>query len=121
MKTFTIDEKVNLRRLLARHYFFHATEFFKGGPARILSALFEMYGPNHFRLWTSRFDGVEDFGRRALSRVEVLASTKDPLSNQLKRLTGDGWNAIDWTDTLRDGVIVHKKTGLRVFVRFGEN
>lgn len=49
--------------------------------------------------------------------VTVFATAANPLNNQLKALTGDGWNWIDWEGDLMDSdTIKHIKTGLLVQV-----
>jgi hypothetical protein len=50
--------------------------------------------------------------------VTVIATTANPLSNQLKALTGDGWNWFDWEGNLTDSnnIIKHVRTGLVVQV-----
>ncbi len=49
-------------------------------------------------------------------RIQIFIDQNNPLDAQLRMITGDGWNAIDWTDTLKTGEITHKASGLRVFV-----
>ena len=46
----------------------------------------------------------------------IAIDSENPLSTQLTMITGDGWNSIDWTDTLKTGEITHKKSGLVVNV-----
>ena len=49
--------------------------------------------------------------------ITVIATTADPLNNQLTKLTGDGWNVFDWHGNLMDSNIIrHKKTGMLVQV-----
>lgn len=50
------------------------------------------------------------------NRIQIYIDQENPLDAQLRMITGDGWNAIDWTDTLKTGEITHKASGLRVFV-----
>lgn len=49
-------------------------------------------------------------------KIVIAIDSDNPLSTQLEMITGDGWNSIDWTDTLRTGEITHKKSGLVVKV-----
>ena len=47
----------------------------------------------------------------------VIATSSNPLNNQLKALTGDGWNWSDWDGDLMDSnIIKHIRTGLVVQV-----
>ena len=49
--------------------------------------------------------------------ITVIATTANPLNNQLKELTGDGWNVFDWDgNLLESNIIRHIKTGLLVQV-----
>jgi hypothetical protein len=48
--------------------------------------------------------------------IQIVIDSNNPLDTQLKMITGDGWNVHDWTDTLKIGVIVHKKSGLKIRV-----
>ena len=49
-------------------------------------------------------------------KIVIAIDSDNPLSTQLQMITGDGWNVIDWTDTLRTGEIKHKKSGIVVKV-----
>ena len=49
-------------------------------------------------------------------KIVIAIDSDNPLSTQLTMITGDGWNSIDWTDTLKTGEITHKKSGLVVKV-----
>lgn len=53
-------------------------------------------------------------------KIVIAIDSDNPLSTQLTMITGDGWNSIDWTDTLKTGEITHKKSGLVVKVLPGE-
>ena len=50
--------------------------------------------------------------------ITVTATTANPLNNQLKALTGDGWNWFDWEGNLTESnnIIKHIRTGLVVQV-----
>ncbi len=48
--------------------------------------------------------------------IQIVIDMVNPLDTQLKMITGDGWNVIDWTDTLKSGVIEHRKSGLKIRV-----
>jgi hypothetical protein len=50
------------------------------------------------------------------SKIVIAIDSENPLSTQLTMITGDGWNSIDWSDTLKTGEITHKKSGLVVKV-----
>lgn len=49
--------------------------------------------------------------------ITVIATESNPLDRQLKALTGDGFNLIDWQgDMNADPIILKHKTGLTVKV-----
>jgi hypothetical protein len=50
-------------------------------------------------------------------KIVIAIDSDNPLSTQLEMISGDGWNSIDWTDSLRTGEITHKKSGLVVKVQ----
>lgn len=54
---------------------------------------------------------------RSRCPVVIDISEDHTLNSQLLAMTGDGWNKLDWTDTLGSGEITHKATGLRVIVK----
>ena len=53
--------------------------------------------------------------------LTITISTANPLDKQLKALTGDGWNAIDWERiqgaTIDLDMVKHRKTGLVVKIQ----
>lgn len=49
-------------------------------------------------------------------QIQLKIDSKNTLSTQLEMITGDGWNVIDWTDTLSTNTITHRKSGLKVYV-----
>jgi hypothetical protein len=52
----------------------------------------------------------------ARNRIQITIDRDNPLDAQLRMIAGDGWNVIDWTDTLDTNEITHKASGLRVYV-----
>ena len=46
--------------------------------------------------------------------IQITIDPQNPLSTQLEMITGDSWNAFDWSDTLKSGEITHLKSGLVV-------
>ncbi len=46
--------------------------------------------------------------------IQIIIDPQNPLSTQLEMITGDGWNAFDWSDTLKSGEITHLKSGLTI-------
>jgi hypothetical protein len=49
-------------------------------------------------------------------RIQIKIDSENSLDTQLKMITGDGWNAFDWTDTIKTNLITHIKSGLQVYV-----
>jgi len=60
---------------------------------------------NEFTRTTPIFEGYQ---------IQIVIDNKNPLDVQLTMITGDGWNVLDWTNTLKTNVITHIKSGLQV-------
>jgi len=62
-------------------------------------------------------DGLDETAIAHPEAITVIATESNPLDGQLKRLTGDGFNLIDWQgDMNADPIILKHKTGLTVKV-----
>lgn len=62
-------------------------------------------------------DEIAERDRELAEAITVIATASNPLDGQLKNLTGDGFNFIDWEgDMNADPIILKHKTGLTVKV-----